>query len=317
MAGRKTQDKTGLVALLFRGAVGNPMATVGGVMITATAVAIMTNALALQPRAHPAPLFVGTRPVASTPAIAPQAPALRSSDGSTVGATDHSLISDIQQGLKDFGYYKGEIDGLDGPQTSQAILAFERAFRLTPTGIPSNNVLLAIRSVRPKTSQNGEAAVSADPMTVASLPAPTSAPVPRPKPGTAVAQPAPAEANAANTGDGIADLIASTAPVAKRPAPVANSAPQPSAPQASTPPVSAAPVVTATNSAPVSNGADTNIARIQRSLAQQGFGPVASDGVMSAETREAIKRFQAYYNLPQSGAIDEAFLAQLVKVGGL
>ena len=62
MAGRKTQDKTGLVALLFRGAVGNPMATVGGLMITATAVAIMTNALMLQPRAHPAPLFVGTRP---------------------------------------------------------------------------------------------------------------------------------------------------------------------------------------------------------------------------------------------------------------
>ena len=49
MAGRKTQDKTGLVALLLRGAVGNPMATVGGVMITATAVAIMANALALQP----------------------------------------------------------------------------------------------------------------------------------------------------------------------------------------------------------------------------------------------------------------------------
>ena len=38
---------------------------------------------------------------------------------------------------------------------------------------------------------------------------------------------------------------------------------------------------------------------------------------MSAETRDAIKRFQAYYNLPQSGAIDEAFVAQLVKVGGL
>ena len=78
MAGRKTQEKTGLVALLFRGAVGNPMATVGGVMITATAVAIMTNALALQPRAHPAPLFVGTRPVATAPIQAPQAPALRS-----------------------------------------------------------------------------------------------------------------------------------------------------------------------------------------------------------------------------------------------
>lgn len=305
MAGRKTHGKTGLVALLFRGAVGNPMATVGGLMITATAVAIMTNALMLQPRAHPAPLFVGTRPVAPADPVAAQPPVLRSTDGSTVGATDHSLISDIQQGLKDFGYYKGEVDGLDGPQTSQAILAFERAFRLTPTGAPSNNVLLAIRSVRPKTSLNGEAA-AADPVTVASLPTPSSAPVPRPKPSASVLQPAAAETPQATvSSDGIGDLIASTAPTGARTTAAVNAAP-------ATPAASAAPAAPA--GAPT---ADTNLARIQRSLSQQGFGPVAIDGVMSAETRDAIKRFQAYYNLPQNGVIDEAFIAQLVKVGGL
>ena len=312
MAGRKTQEKTGLVALLFRGAVGNPMVTVGGLMMTATAIAIMTNALVLQPRAHPAPLFVGTRPTAPADPVVTQPPGLRSSDGSTVGATDHSLIADIQQGLKDFGYYKGDVDGLVGPQTSQAILAFERAFRLAPTGAPSNNVLLAIRSVRPKTSLNGEGAIAADPLTVASLPATSSAPVPRPKPGALVAQPAsPVETpTEAASSDGIGDLISSTAPVGTRATPAAAS-PAPAA-------ESAAPTVAATASAaPTGAAADTNLARIQRSLSQQGFGPVAIDGVMSAETRDAIKRFQAYYNLPQSGAIDEAFVAQLVKVGGL
>jgi len=301
MAGRKTHEKTGLVALLLRGAVGNPMATAGGLMMTATAVAIMTNALALQPGAHPAPLFVGTRPAAITTPAAAQPPALRSSDGSAVGATDHSLIADIQQGLKDFGYYKGDVDGLDGPQTSQAILAFERAFRLTPTGEPSNNVLLAIRSVRPKTSLNGESPVAADPLTVASLPANgrAAAPMPWPKPGSTAAQPAtaetlPAEAQPADVSmDGIGDLIASATPTKA----------------AAKPAASAAPAATTTG--------DANLARIQRSLSQQGFGPLAIDGVMSAETRDAIKRFQAYYNLPQSGTIDEAFVAQLVKVGGL
>ncbi|PKR88927.1 hypothetical protein CXZ10_12485 [Pleomorphomonas diazotrophica] len=293
MAGRKTQEKTGLVALLLRGAVGNPMATAGGLMMTATAVAIMTNALALQPGTHPAPLFVGTRPVATAVPAASQAPALRSSDGSAVGATDHSLIADIQQGLKDFGYYKGEVDGLDGPQTSQAILAFERAFRLTPTGEPSNNVLLAIRSVRPKASLNSEVPVAADPLTVASLPADPAAPMPRPKPGAAIAPPATAQATPEDiSADGIADLIASASPSEAPPKPAASAAPAPVA-------------------------ADPNLARIQRSLSQQGFGPVAIDGVMSAETRDAIKRFQAYYNLPQSGTIDEAFVSQLVKVGGL
>lgn len=306
MAGRKTHTKTGLVALLFRGAVGNPMATAGGLMITATAVAIMANALMLQPRAHPAPLFVGTRPIAPATQVVAQPPVLRTTDGSTVGATDHSLISDIQQGLKDFGYYKGEVDGLDGPQTSQAILAFERAFRLTPTGAPSNNVLLAIRSVRPKTSLNGATPVAADPVTVGSLPATaSSAPVPRPKPNASVAQPvqaAPGEADtAAVSSDGIADLIASTAPTNARPAPAASAPPT-------------APVASAAPAAPT---VDNNLARIQRSLSQQGFGPVAVNGVMSTETRDAIKQFQAYYNLPQTGVIDQAFISQLVKVGGL
>ena len=302
MAGRKTQGKTGLVALLLRGAVGNPLATVGGLMITATAVAIMANALALQPRAHPAPLFIGTRPVAPAAPVVAQPPLNHSTDGSTVGATDHSLISDIQQGLKDFGYYKGDVDGLAGPQTSQAILAFERAFRLTPTGTPSNNVLLAIRSVRPKTSLNGESAVAADPLTVASLPTTAAAPMPPSKPGASVAQPASAEMPATTTSsDGIGALIASTAAVGARPTPAAT----------------APPAATTAPPTPTVTAADANLARIQRSLSQQGFGPVAIDGLMSAETREAIKRFQAYYNLPQNGVIDEAFVAQLVKVGGL
>lgn len=300
MAGRKTQQKPGLAALLLRGAVGNPMATAGGLVMTATAVAIMANALMLQPRAHPAPLFVGIRPLAQADRPATPPPALRSSDGSAVGATDHSLVADIQQGLKDFGYYRGEVDGLDGPQTSQAILAFERAFRLTPTGEPSNNVLLAIRSVRPKTSLNGAAPVAADPLTVASLPsapaapAATAVPMPWPKPGAAVANVVAPQMPAAPT-DGIGDLIATAAP-----APSTVSAAQPTAPQAT------AAVAT-----------DANLARIQRSLSQQGFGPVAADGVMTAETRDAIKQFQAYYNLPQTGTINEAFLSQLVKVGGL
>ncbi|MBS1181263.1 MAG: putative peptidoglycan binding domain protein [Proteobacteria bacterium] len=292
MAGRKTPSKTGLVALLFRGALGNPMATAGGLMLMATAGAIMTNALVLQPRAHPAPLFVGTRPIAPADPVVMQPPALRSADGSSVGATDQSLIADIQRGLKDFGYYKGTIDGLDGPQTSQAILAFERAFRLTPTGEPSNNVLLAIRSVRPKTSLNGQPPITTDPLTVGSLPAAPSAPVPRSKPSASASQPAAVDTPAAALSmDGIGDLIASAAP----------------ARTATTPPAGTTPTT----------AADTNLARIQRSLSQQGFGPLAVDGLMSAETREAIKRFQAYYNQPQSGVIDEAFVAQLVKVGGL
>jgi len=295
------------------------MATIGGLMMTITAAAIMTNALALQSGRHPAPLFVGTRPSASVDQT-PQAviPALRSSDGSSVGAVDHSLISDIQQGLKDFGYYKGDVDGLDGPQTSQAILAFERAFRLTPTGVPTNNVLLAIRSVRPKTSLNGAVppetgAIAADPLPVGSLPSINGVPTPRPKPSantdvpvtTDAAQTAPA-AQPVDI-DGIGALIADVAPAAKRTV-------APTVSQVATPPVATAPANAAT---PADAAADVNIARIQRSLSQQGFGPLAADGRMTPETREAIGQFEDYYGLPRTGTINEAFVAQLVKVGGL
>lgn len=319
MAGRKPQARAGLAALLLRGVVGNPMATIGGLMMTVTAAAIMTNALALQPGRHPAPLFVGTRPSAPADQLpTASVPMLRSSDGSIVGAVDNSLIADIQQGLKDFGYYKGEVDGLAGPQTSQAILAFERAFHITPTGVPSNNVLLAIRSVRPKTSLNGAVPTETDPLTVASLPAASGVPTPRPKPnGNDVQAFMPVEAApaaavtsatapAAAPSDGIGDLIANVAPPA-RPAKIAP------APAVAAPVVAASPQLATT----ASPGGDANIARIQRSLADQGFGPLVADGKMTQETRAAIRQFEDYYGLPQTGTINEAFLAQLVKVGGL
>lgn len=295
MAGRKPQTRPGLAALLIRGAVGNPLATVGSLMMTSTAAAIVANALMLQPGSHPAPLFVGTRPVAAIEQTTTLPEMLSTGAVTTGAASDHSLIADIQQGLKDFGYYRGEVDGIDGPQTSQAILAFERAFRLTPTGEPSNNVLLAIRAVRPRSSLDGS--LAADPMTVASLPTETpAAPVPAPKPGR---QGEAALAPAETSFDGIADLIATTATPAEpaRPALVA----------------AAAPV------APVSTGEkpSASIALIQRSLAQQGFGPVIADGLMSVETRNAIRQFEAYYGLPQTGTINEVFIAQMKKVGGL
>lgn len=312
MAGRKPPSRSGFGTLLLRGIVGNPMATVGGLMMTVTAAAILTNALALQPGRHPAPLFVGTRPAAPADQLPAGAmPTLRSSDGSATGASDQSLISDIQQGLKDFGYYKGEIDGLDGPQTSQAILAFERAFRLTPTGEPTNNVLLAIRSVRPRANLGEAAPPAADPLTVASLPNTGGVPTPQPKPtaaATAAAAPsvsaATSPAVSPNT-DGIGDLIANVA--APSPAPARQQVAATAAVAAPAAPV--APATTASG--------DANIARIQRSLAQQGFGPLAADGKMSQETREAIRQFETYYGLPVTGTINETFLAQLVKVGGL
>lgn len=312
--------RTGFVAGLFGHLLARPASTLGGLVMTATAIAILTNALALQKGPHPAPLFVGTRPLTSATRIGAAAatiPVPVASETVSSSAVDSGLIADIQRGLKDFGYYKGDVDGLSGPQTSQAILAFERAFHLTPTGEPSNNVLLAIRSVRQKLSGN-EASVApgdetVDPITVSTLP--SDVPLPLPKPtvsGSARTSSTEPVGAAAGTGKGIGDLIASLGGASS-----AAAADQPRLALA-TPPT-AAQTTAQSDARPADDAAtsDPRLALIQKSLAAQGFGPLDIDGRMSEGTRDAIRRFEGYYGLPMTGAISETFLAQLIKVGGL
>lgn len=316
MARPSLPRKAGLLSTVFGGFITHPTAAFGGLVMTAAAAAIIVNALVMQHGAHPAPLFVGTRPWTSDqqPAVAPNAPA--APKVTTTDAVDHGLVADIQRSLRDFGYYKGDIDGLPGPQTSQAILAFERAFHLAPTGEPSNNVLLALRSVRPKSSSLAPAA-SEDPMTVSALP--SSSPVPVPKPSRGGAQPVTTDQQSASAGPrSIADLIsASSAPAATKVSAVAQPA------TVAQPAVTPAPAVqtAAAKSTPVTttatDGSDPRLARIQQSLASQGFGPLEVNGHMNQETREAIRNFESYYGLPVTGSINETFLTQLVKVGGL
>jgi peptidoglycan hydrolase-like protein with peptidoglycan-binding domain len=48
--------------------------------------------------------------------------------------------------LRQIGYYSGPLDGVSGPQTRSAILAFEKDRGLTPSGTASDELLVAIRA---------------------------------------------------------------------------------------------------------------------------------------------------------------------------
>jgi peptidoglycan hydrolase-like protein with peptidoglycan-binding domain len=104
-----------------------------------TATAIATNALFLQSRPHPSPLVI-TRDV---PAIAerpqPEAHEVRQSD---------DLVLAVQTALRRVGYYSGSLDGLTGPQTEAAILAFEEANGLPQTGTASLELLAEIKGAK-------------------------------------------------------------------------------------------------------------------------------------------------------------------------
>jgi peptidoglycan hydrolase-like protein with peptidoglycan-binding domain len=52
-----------------------------------------------------------------------------------VGISPGSDVATIQQRLQVLGYYKGDIDGVYGNQTRDAVIAFQTARKLTPDGI--------------------------------------------------------------------------------------------------------------------------------------------------------------------------------------
>lgn len=101
------------------------LASGGLALICAT---IAANALYLQGGQHPAPLFV-TRHGDPEPAAAP---------------TGDLIVQAVQQALTTAGYYNGPVDGVAGPQTKAAILAFERESGRAETGQATADLIAAI-----------------------------------------------------------------------------------------------------------------------------------------------------------------------------
>lgn len=55
-----------------------------------------------------------------------------------------NTVKTIQQKLKNWGYYKGSVDGIYGPQTKEAVKYFQRKNKLTADGIVGNKTLKAL-----------------------------------------------------------------------------------------------------------------------------------------------------------------------------
>lgn len=276
-------------------AAAHPAGTAGGIAMASVAIAILTNALAMQPGAHPAPLFLGTRPapagevVLRTPAAAADDAGsidelVRRTTGEVRPAVDPGLVSEIQAELKARGFYLGDVDGLTGPMTSAAIIRFEEEEGIAVSGEPTGDVLAALRKGRPdRRSDAGDAAAPPPPATVAAPPLPPARPM-----AAADAAPPPVALPA----------VAEGAMPRAEPAVLRTPAPPPAAPAAPSPP-------------------DPRLARVQESLDLLGYGPLRPDGRWTAGTRDAIRRFEENRGLPVTGEINEAFVAELVRIGGL
>ena len=66
--------------------------------------------------------------------------------GATSAAASSGDVLTAQRLLRGLGYYTGKLDGDYGPGTRSAIMAFERAQGMTPTGNVSPALLTQLRA---------------------------------------------------------------------------------------------------------------------------------------------------------------------------
>lgn len=219
-----------------------PLDSVGLLLAAVASFAILVNALYLQTRSHPAPMFQSKlRAPAdeSRPSAGPVLPRARPGERDAKVEPPApprgraQAISEIQRELSRRGYYDGPMDGLYGPRTDAAIREFVQAAGLKTAVEPDEALLRAIQQA---------------PQHVAA-PAAASQGGRRPDP--------------------IGALLA-----ARR------------------------------------------IVALQRALADFGYGPVAPTGVVDAQTRAAIERFERERRLPVTGQFSERIARELAAVTG-
>ncbi|WMT91242.1 peptidoglycan-binding domain-containing protein [Pelagibacterium sp. H642] len=296
----------------------SPVAATGLILVSGLTLMAATNAVFLQEERHPAPLFVSgaansapIRPVVVEPESIPQRPAPEPAAERTPAepapqpqpeasaepepaaqaqapAIGNQDIAELQEKLQALGLFNGTVDGYYGPNTADAIRAFESRFNLPRTGAATPQVIEAVRNAPLQTSE---------------------APAPAPSPSVA-AEP---------TTDEIAPLVArmqeeaASAPSEPAAQPtqerqtVADISPDVPAP-------APAPAEAADPDVPPALDRDL-VSDIQRGLSRLGFLQAPVNGVADEATARAIRQFQIFNNYRPTGEVSPMLRQMLVEAG--
>ena len=264
---------------------------------TKAAIIAAQNAYGLTPDG-----IAGTQTLSALQKDAPTSATTKSTTSTTQAAkssaTADENVANLQNLLTDRGFYSGPITGFLGPRTKAAIIAAQKAYGLTADGIAGAQTIAALESISPLQQQiavNNTPTVLVQPQVVTpqATPQPQLQPKIQVQPQTPQAQP-------------------QTKP--NQATPQAQVTPQATAkPQVQ--PTPATPIATATVApAPQASANNAQIVELQNLLAKRGFYNGKADGVLNAETRNAIIRAQNFYTItPANGSPSNKLIDSLNK----
>lgn len=315
-------------------ALKHPLPVIGGGASVALVAAIAINALAHQPGHHPAPLFE-TRPFAdatttTATATAPQprlkpaqenvsdAPAQTAALGAAqprmkpVAGEATPLVKDLQALMAARGLYRGDIDGIPGASTTEAIRALEKSLNLVQTGEPNERLLAYARD----RGAPGTLALAPQPMTPPPAPAPAPAvAATQPAPGTIAVPvappPAPPQARAMPSSKPVEKPVVAQ-PVAHPVAQPVVQTGQHAVPVTRPAGQRAVPVVPQPGTVATAPQPENRLARVQRALTAAGFGPIRNDGVLDDPTVDAIRRYEVHRGWEPTGRLSDRLTLDLL-----
>lgn len=290
-----------------------PMQNLGVFTISAAIVFSASNALFWQTTTHPAPLFSETTQGQSVQTFGEIVPGLNAphplelavsrasapisqeiqtpvsalpsnrGEGETGSVTHESLIR-AQEVLSSMGFFTGKVDGFYGPLTAEAIRAYEIYRGLPPKGAITPEIIATIL--------NGPTLSSVVAPTIS---APTIAPV------LEALEPSQALQILTSNRDAISNeqLVPQVLPTLPTVPVQANTTPD-----------------VAVASVPLNPLIDeVLIENIQRGLSSLGFYYNAFDGIAGESTARAIREFENFKNIAQTGLVSEGLLEWLISAG--
>ncbi|WP_180966890.1 peptidoglycan-binding domain-containing protein [Cohaesibacter celericrescens] len=273
----------------------SPIALVGILVMVLTSAAIIANALFMQPKSAEIELINR----ASKSSISQQNTGTISANQSAqnnktpaaaLQADQVAMTLAVQRQLTMSGYYVGPLDGMEGSQTREAILAYQDAMGMPATG----RVSLALHDILIGRKQYiGDSAAN---------------------------RVATTALEASGTTDQEAKRVMAILPRAKPASPQIDQAPAPR--------IAVKPPVVETNlqlasgpippeRIPAAPKADPILAKVQSALQRFGYGNLSVDGLMGSRTRSAIADFQRSRGHPVTGAVNDRLLQEMMIMGYL